>query len=244
MKKSRLIDALFTSFCLMSICMSQAHAAAVSGQGTWETTLEARDLDGNLATIEAWYDTVLEVTWLDETNTLGSWAVADTWAAGLDFGGIDNWRLPLVLDTGASGCPDANPFNGGDCGYNVDTGSAATTVYSELASIFYDTLGNLAFFDTAGGIQAGSGLTNTGPFANLVAGVNWGGQADTLTTAWSFNLATGFQGILNTPGTNTAYALAVHAGDVGTAVIPVPATVWLFGSGLLGLIGVARKRRG
>ena len=30
---------------------------------------------------------------------------------------------------------------------------------------------------------------------------------------------------------------------VGAGVIPVPAAVWLFGSGLLGLIGVARRRR-
>lgn len=31
---------------------------------------------------------------------------------------------------------------------------------------------------------------------------------------------------------------------VNTSVIPVPAAVWLFGSGLLGLVGIARRRRG
>ena len=31
--------------------------------------------------------------------------------------------------------------------------------------------------------------------------------------------------------------------DVDTGVIPVPAAVWLFGSGLLGLVGVARRRK-
>ena len=29
----------------------------------------------------------------------------------------------------------------------------------------------------------------------------------------------------------------------GTAVVPVPAAVWLFGSGLIGLVGVARRKR-
>ena len=32
---------------------------------------------------------------------------------------------------------------------------------------------------------------------------------------------------------------AVQTGDV--SAVPVPAAVWLFGSGLLGLIGVARR---
>lgn len=32
-------------------------------------------------------------------------------------------------------------------------------------------------------------------------------------------------------------------GHIGTAAIPVPAAVWLFGSGLLGLVGVARRRK-
>ena len=32
-------------------------------------------------------------------------------------------------------------------------------------------------------------------------------------------------------------------GDVGASVVPVPAAVWLFGSGLIGLLGVARRKR-
>jgi hypothetical protein len=36
---------------------------------------------------------------------------------------------------------------------------------------------------------------------------------------------------------------AVHDGDVGVAAVPLPAAaVWLFGSGLLGLIGIAGKK--
>ena len=38
------------------------------------------------------------------------------------------------------------------------------------------------------------------------------------------------------------YAWAVHDGDVGAAVVPLPAAAWLFGTGLLGLIDMARKK--
>jgi len=34
---------------------------------------------------------------------------------------------------------------------------------------------------------------------------------------------------------STYYAWSVHSGDVGA--VPVPAAVWLFGSGLIGLVG-------
>ena len=36
----------------------------IEGQGTCEITLEARDLDGDASTLEAYYDTVLDITWL------------------------------------------------------------------------------------------------------------------------------------------------------------------------------------
>ncbi|MBS94193.1 MAG: hypothetical protein CL799_07105 [Chromatiales bacterium] len=60
-------------------------------------------------------------------------------------------------------------FEGTDCGYNVDTSTG------EMASLFYDTLGNIAFYDTSGnGPQAGWGLANSGPFTNI----------QTITTYW------------------------------------------------------------
>jgi hypothetical protein len=48
------------------------HAASISGQGTWESTLQGRDLDGNLTTFEAYYDTALNITWLADANYAGT----------------------------------------------------------------------------------------------------------------------------------------------------------------------------
>lgn len=247
MKKSRLLGAVCA--CLSTLVSISAHAVGVSGQGTWETTLQARDFDANPATIEGYYDTVLGITWLADAsaNGLMTWDAANTWAADLSFGpGIDAWRLPTMIDNGNDGCNFAD--TGTDCGYNVQTTSSsppypATTVYSEMASMFYDTLGNLAYFDTSGtGPQPGWGLSNTGPFDTLQSDYYWSGleYAPDTSNAWFFDFLIGVQN-LNLKNFNY-YAWAVHSGDVG-AIVPVPAAVWLFGSGLLALAGLGKQRR-
>ena len=144
-----------------------ANAVAVNGQGTWETTLQGRDLDGNLSTAEAYYDTSLNITWLANANVAGlmNWADANAWAAGLNINSITGWRLPTVTDTGTSGCNFA--YTGTDCGFNV-----APT--GEMAHMFYVTLGDKAYYNTSGvGPQAGWGLTNTGLFSNVYFGAYW-----------------------------------------------------------------------
>src|SRR3989344_1507399 len=88
-------------FVVASSVSTIAHAAAVSGQGTWETTLQGRDLDGNLSTFEAYYDTALNITWLADANYAGTtmdWTTANAWVAALNPYGscITGWRLPTV----------------------------------------------------------------------------------------------------------------------------------------------------
>jgi len=39
------------------------------------------------------------------------------------------------------------------------------------------------------------------------------------------------------------YTLTSELGWTSPAVVPEPAAVWLFGSGLLGLVGVARRKK-
>ena len=227
----------------------QSQAATVSGQGTWETTLEARSLDGVLTTIEAYYDSVLDITWLVQADSRGgvtNWAdtmAATTGVLGEEAYGINHWRLPTMLDTSTPGCNFAN--TGTDCGYNVQTGSASTTVYSELASMFYDTLGNLSLHDASGSSpQTGWGLSNTGPFSGLQADGYWIGVEDAsyTTDAWLLDFNSGTQHPED-KDQNFYYTWLVHDGDVGASVVPVPAAVWLFGSGLVGLIGIARRKK-
>ena len=109
MKILRLLATLFA--CSVPMCITTAaDAVGGSGQGTWKTTLQGRDLDGNTVTFEAYYDTTLDITWLADTNAAAgsvydtfspgsgrlTWADAKAWTASLDINGVNGWRLPSV----------------------------------------------------------------------------------------------------------------------------------------------------
>jgi Protein of unknown function (DUF1566)/PEP-CTERM motif len=239
-----------------------AHAAGVLGQGTWQTTLQGRDLDSSKAGFEAYYDTALNITWLTDANyakttnyaavdTFGrmTWADATTWADNLVVGAYSDWRLPTMVDTGTSGC-NYSSAGGTDCGMNVQTKDAVTgTVYSEMAHLFYVTLGNKAYATPGIGAstpQANYGFKNTGPFFNGQAiSLYWLGAAYAPNTnsAWYFNTSFGNQE--NTSKGNKYSAWAVRTGDVAAAVtvVPEPQTYALVLAGLAVAGVLARKHR-
>lgn len=235
MKKLQLLGVLCACFGLLLSFL--AHATAVPGQGSWETTLLPRDLDGNPSTIEAYYDTVLNITWLADANAAGSstmtWYSAIAWAAGLNINGITGWRLPVVhpIDGTTADDMDLSYIGTEDRGYNV---SAPGTLYagstaSEMAYMFYNTLGNLAWCDpgtstvsSCSGPQAGWGLTNTGPFSNLQSNPYWSNTTCySNLRAWDFHFDAGNQGCSSKTYPGPIYAWAVHDGDVG-AGLPIP----------------------
>jgi len=149
------------------LCSTAAQAVPVSGQGTWETTLQARDLNGAGVT-DAFYDTELNVTWLRDANANGlmNWNAAKNGASNLVVGGYTGWRLPTIVDTGTQSC---NISHGGtDCGDNVQTKSGSA-VYSELAHLYYTTLGNKGYS------QPGYGLANAGNFQSFQTNIYWSG---------------------------------------------------------------------
>ena len=104
------------------------------------------------------------------------------------------------------------------------------------------------FYNVLGGV-AGSSITTTHNsnydlFSNVQSNDfddYWSSTefANNPTYAWYFTFSNGVQSYLinNLNG----YAWAVQSGNAG--VVPVPAAVWLFGSGLLALVGFGRQRR-
>lgn len=207
---------------------------------------------------QAYYDDVLDITWLTDanladTNDFGvtgikvdgmmTWAKANEWVGAMNTAnhlGTNDWRLPFIVDTGTPGCNFA--YTGTDCGFNVQTKSGAM-VYSEMAHLYYTTLGNTGVYNTSG-TPAGCSivspwcLMNTGPFSNLQPHGYWSSTeyAHAPSDAWHFSFDGGFQRSLS--GIDL-YAWAVRPGDI--AAVPVPGAVWLLG-GALTLLGSVRRR--
>lgn len=248
-------------------------AAAVLGTVslTSHAALLGRDLNGSPASIEGYYDTALDITWLADanlaaTNTFGvsgitgtgqmNWATANAWIAAMNsasYLGISSWRLPNLFDIGGDGCTvySYSSYNGGDCGYNVvSTGPQA----SELASLYHATLGNVAYYDTSGGANyAGPPhIQATGPFQNLGNTLYWYGQSTVTDSsgnnwgepplnAWYFGMPSGGQRPIDMTQVTTMTAWAVFDGDI-QATVPVPGAVWLLGSAV-GLLGLVKRLR-
>lgn len=226
---------------------SRALAVAVLAVGmvpVAHAALQARDLDGNAATAEAFYDTDRNITWLADANyaqTSGydadgymTWDDSKTWAAQLNINGTMGWRLPTMVDTGKPGCDFG--YSNTDCGYNPSTST------SELAHLYFVTLHNKLYRI---GDQPDFTWTNTGPFSNVKLGGYWFDveYAPDTTRAWEF--FGGFQDD-DVKGFDRA-AWAVHSGSVGgaavaVAVVPEPQTFALMALGLAAVL-VARGRR-
>ncbi len=193
-------------------------AFAISGHAA----LQGRDLDHNGFT-DAFYDTDLNITWLKDANyanTSGfdldgkmTWAVANTWAAGLTIAGYNGWRLPTTTpgSTCYKGCTD-----------------------SEMGHLFYTELGNTA---TNGGHNFGN-FSNVQVTEINGHGANayWSTTPRDANNAFEFFMYSGAQGF---QGKGTAnYAMLVRVGDV-----PEPETYAMLLAGLGVMGAVARRRK-
>lgn len=132
---------------------------AVGISGTAHAALQGRDLNGSLGSFEAYYDTVLDITWLADANAgAGSsydngsnttdgrmtWANANAWAANLSFYNpltnqtYADWRLPTVEPVNGVSFNYGFSKNGStDVGYNMsEQGTAyAGSTGSEMAHL-------------------------------------------------------------------------------------------------------------
>ena len=207
-----------------------AAASMLASVACSHAALIARDLDGDPSTVEAYWDSGRNLTWIadwklafgsvyDTWNNGGlTWRDANAWAAGLELGGFSDWRLPSA--NGADGSPAI--------------GCACSD--SEFGHLWYEELGNPI-----------GGFNTTGPFQSIPIAEYWTGTESALDNrlAWSFRLRDGWS--------DTSYgkdgrliAIAVRDGDVlNVRQLPEPNTILLvLLATLLSAIGSSRRQDG
>ena len=142
------------------------------------------------------YDTVLNVTWLQDANYAKTIGLKDSTFAWLSPGQMwwgnagwfvgelsyfdsvrnktwEDWRLPKVAPVNGYSWSWAEGKNYlGAVDYNAFNIGASESAFPastchELSFMYYINLGNLAAFDVSGSPQTGYGLINTGPFKNI-----------------------------------------------------------------------------
>lgn len=203
------------------------------------------------------YDDILDITWLQDVNysILDSfdgdgqmtWYEAISWIGSLNYYDsvrnrwIGGWRLPRASPINGIKHVDILSYDGAtDWGYNI------TSKNSELAHLFYMTLGNPGYYD-AGGSPTGCFVSgydtcqnNSGPFTMPALHSDYWTETQydsDSTLVWGFYFGNGFQD--HNSKNNDYRAWAVHDGDV--AAIPEPKVLAMLIVGL-GMVGVAARR--
>jgi hypothetical protein len=160
----------------------------------------------------------------------GSFATRMVNTASADGNIANNGSMTLDL-TGRTGIAEYFIGSLGEQPWNLDThtakpfcpGTGGYTLFTTGSSTALDCATGATAVSLNGSALAGGGGTWTG---TIVSAGNVG-------NSWGFFDGTPYSEIFN---------ITVTGIEAPTAV-PVPAAVWLFGSGLLGLVGIARRKK-
>jgi hypothetical protein len=252
-------EIMMKSFILYSISIfiffsAQSNAALISGLGGEVVYDTDRDItwisNANLATTNSFglaYDSNLgahpsdintnNYTGLINSDGRMNWSGAMFWIDGMNsenYLGHNDWRLPTALLPDGSEC-------GGFC------------TESELGHLFYHEWGG----------SLSSGDSDLALFSNVMPSAFWTSTVSELSSnhVTDFTFRIGAQTDIFKH--SNIFALAVRDGNVSTpstpsapsvpsvpslpatpapSAVPVPGAVWLFGSGVIGLFGIRKKR--
>lgn len=167
---------------------------------------------------QAYYDDQLDITWTADANINGgdTWNNQVGWADGLTIDGIGGWRLPNM---------DVN----GD-------GTVVDCIAVTQAACMDNENGHLFRYGAGTTFDGGITVSNPGDFSNIQRDYWSNTEFRRPEFALIFDFGSGAQA--PSPKSFINFAWAVRPGEV-----PIPAAAWLFGSGLIVLLGIARRKR-
>ena len=190
-----------------------------AGTGSW-FSMKALDLD---------FDQIPETSVYVPIGGFNGLNLGTTQLASGSHGGpVDGTELPDI----------DNPW-----GFFGNTGMHQTTSNTTVLS----AAGNNATVDFSGWNVTWNGIASI-PMGAGSWGTNANGVADVSCNGGDGNCGVGSNYTLDytatvPPGDPSGFGNVQYGLHLEGSVVPVPAAVWLFGSGLLGLVGVARRRK-
>ena len=132
---------------------------------------------------------------------------------GITYAGFDAFTQSVDIPTS------------GEYIFSVDANALTGSVFTSSGITFDLTDGGFEFF--AGGTSSSS--------MDVITTDDW------VTFTWTTTLDAGLIDIGLRTTDIAKYSIAFD--NFSVALVPVPAAVWLFGSGLIGLVGVARRKK-
>ena len=219
MKKPHLIGALCAVlFTFNTISANAALVSRLSGNAAWDDELGITWLtDASLSGSQSWAG---QLSWIDSLNAENS---------GAGHLGFNDWRLASMSVAGGLPTGIRNSSDMIDC----NSSSQADCEDNELGYMYMYNLGTITDANKSGTHTIGD-VTLTG-----IQNFYWSGTRGGPVHYWTTSYTDGVQ--LRYTSDYNYYGWAVRAGDVGA--VPIPAALWLFGSGLLGLVGIARRKK-
>jgi hypothetical protein len=179
------------------------------------------------------YEKDTGLVWLDYTHRMISgaytWDQQVSWAAGLNEAGVLTAYTITGLGPNETWVWDGNwrlPS------YAGPTGSSFNDSTSEMGHLFNTSLLNTTT------------LTNKLPFTDLQARIYWSGTVSAALSGNAWYIDFSNKGYQSTNQKSSLYsALAVRSGHVESTSVPIPAALYLLGSGLMGLVVLRRRMK-